>query len=205
MIKVALIDDHELIRKGINKLLSISDKVKVEVEFSDYKSALENFSKYDIDVALVDISLGDGNGFDLVQRLRKNYGDIKVIFLTVHKEGYYVIKAMEIGANGYLYKDVSIDELVHAIEAVNNGKKFFSKEISEILVNNLTGSKVPTMTSREIEILTFIVEGLSTKEIADQLNVSPRTVDSHRTNMLEKFGFKNSTQMVRVLTKDNFI
>ncbi|MDN5203814.1 response regulator transcription factor [Fulvivirgaceae bacterium BMA10] len=207
MINIALIDDHKLIRSGIKKLLSTYEDLNVIDEYGNYNEALENFNNK-VDVWLIDISLGDGNGIDLLKKWRNRRKDIRVIFLSVHKESYYVIKALETGANGYLYKDVSVEEIITAIKRVYQGKNYYSNEISEILINNLHNDSkwnLPKLTSRETEILNFIVGGFSTKEIANELSVSPRTVDSHRTNILDKFGFKNTTQMVRVLTKENFI
>ena len=211
MIKLCLLDDHELFRIGLKELLKQQGEFQVVAEYESNEQCLNHIGDELPDILLLDITLKDGLSFNLVKVLRRSYAGLKFIILSMHKGEYYVVRAIEAGVDGYLSKDISTEELFKALKKVARGDKFFSSGISEILINNLyqvpsdkmKGVKI--LTEREKEILGRIVQGDTSKEISELLNISKKTVETHRANILKKFGFKSTTLMVRELTRTGVI
>ncbi len=200
MITLYLIDDHALVRLGLKKILSRFDQIKILSDFSSAAEALKQLDNVKPDLVLCDISLPEMDGIEFTKKAKAKHPDLKVIMLSSHKEEFYVLKAVEAKADGFLHKDVLENELIEAIQRVNQGGNFYSQDISQIIINSfVNGDKpsIPQLSAREKEVLHFLVEGLSNKEIADKLFISSKTVDNHRANILKKLNLKNNVQLVR--------
>lgn len=200
MITLYLIDDHSLVRLGLKKILSRFDDIKILSDFSSAAEALDQLDKVKPDLVLCDISLPEMDGIEFTKKAKNKHPDLKVIMLSSHKEEFYVLKAVEAKADGFLHKDVLENELIEAIKRVHQGGSFYSQDISQIIINSfVNGDKpsIPQLSAREKEVLHFLVEGLSNKEIADKLFISSKTVDNHRANILKKLNLKNNVQLVR--------
>lgn len=200
MITLYLIDDHALVRLGLKKILSRFDQIKILSDFSSAAEALKQLENVKPDLVLCDISLPEMDGIEFTKKAKAKHPDLKVIMLSSHKEEFYVLKAVEAKADGFLHKDVLENELLEAIQRVNQGGNFYSQDISQIIINSfVNGDKpsIPQLSAREKEVLHFLVEGLSNKEIADKLFISSKTVDNHRANILKKLNLKNNVQLVR--------
>lgn len=198
MIKVFIVDDHPLVIEGIKGLLQGEENYSVMGSANYALEALEAFRQNLPDVVLLDINLPDLNGIELCERIKKEFPAIKVLGISTFKERSYITRLMEKGASGYVLKNVDKEELIEAIRQVAAGRMYFSIEAATAITTQRSSSQVPILTSREKEILMLISEGLTNKEIADQLYISPLTVDSHRKNLLAKFTVKNTAALVKL-------
>lgn len=197
-IRLAILDDHKLVRKGFCLILNSIPDFNVLVE-TDNEATIVELIKTDCpDILLLDISMPETNGLDLITKFLKLNKDLKIIMLTMHKEGEYIIKAVKNGAFSYLLKDVEPDELETAIRSVNDNNKYFSPYISELLIENISKPKeIGKISEREKEILHHVAQGLSTKLIAEKLNISTRTVEAHRMKIMKKVKASNSAELIR--------
>jgi len=213
MIKIALVDDHQIIRDGIKKLLADEDDIAVVAEASGAKEALQMLERYQMDILITDISMPNGSGFDLIKAIAL-HSDLKVLILSMHTEEAYVRKALEMGVSGYLTKDISRVELIHAIHAVYGGETYFSDAVSRVMMNtmirkarrsgNFDKPAQHKLTSREKEIIRYILDGLSSPEIAEKLFISHRTVENHRANIMNKLKVRNTIELVRKVLEADF-
>ncbi|MBK6995501.1 MAG: response regulator transcription factor [Lewinellaceae bacterium] len=199
MIRTFIIDDHPMVLAGIKSLLADSSIVEIAGTATDGYNALEALKNSDAEVALTDINLGDLNGIELCGMLKKAKPGLKILGLSTFKERSYITRMLEAGASGYLLKNATKEELEEGITAAWRGRMFMSAEVSEVMTSPVAkSSPLPLLTAREKEVLIHISEGMTNQEIASKLFVSPLTVDSHRKNLLAKFGVKNTAQMVKV-------
>lgn len=206
MIRTFIIDDHPMVIAGIKSLLSDSHLVEISGTASDGYVALEALKSADAEVALTDINLGDLNGIELCGMLKKARPNLKILGLSTFKERSYITRMIEAGASGYLLKNASKEELEEGIVAAWRGRMFLSQEASQVLTSPAAKSTpIPLLTAREKEVLALIAEGMTNAEIATQLYVSPLTVDSHRKNLLAKFGVKNTAAMVKVALEQHLL
>ena len=198
MIKVYIVDDHPMVIEGIKSLLTDSPTATVMGSAADSFVALEELQTLEADVALVDINLPDMNGIDLCAELKKRFPQLKVLGLSTFKERSYITRMLEAGASGYLLKNASKEELEEALLKAFRGKIYLSDEATQVITSSSgSADHVPLLTSREKEVLALIAEGFTNAEIAKMLYISPLTVDSHRKNLLAKFGVKNTAAMVK--------
>ncbi|HRD80635.1 MAG TPA: response regulator transcription factor [Saprospiraceae bacterium] len=198
MIEVFIIDDHPMVVAGIQALLNHSEVVRICGAAHDAGTALEMLGTSTAQVVLVDINLPDMNGIDLCVLMRKEFPKLKILGLSTFKERSYITRMMEAGASGYLLKNASKEELEDAVVAANKGRAYLSMEVAATLaVAQSVPSAIPMLTAREKEVLHLIAEGLTNQEIADKLFISILTVDSHRKNLLAKFGVKNTAAMIK--------
>ena len=198
MIKVYIVDDHPMVIEGIKSLLTDSPTATVMGSAADSFVALEELQTLEADVALVDINLPDMNGIDLCAELKKRFPQLKVLGLSTFKERSYITRMLEAGASGYLLKNASREELEEALLKAFRGKIYLSDEATQVITSSSgSADHVPLLTSREKEVLALIAEGFTNAEIAKMLYISPLTVDSHRKNLLAKFGVKNTAAMVK--------
>jgi len=198
-IKIAIVDDHQLFREGIASLLSKNEELEVVGE-ADSQAAFYALMEHEAPhVVLIDISMPDISGLDLIKIARDKYPTIKFIVLTMHAEGQYVVKAVRNGAFGYLIKNADEQELIAAIRQVALGRKHFNNEISSLMIGNMAieGETHKRLSDRELEVLELVSEGKTTKEIADQLFVSSRTVETHRVNMMKKLNVQNTAELIK--------
>lgn len=198
-IKIIVADDHQLFREGIISLLSKNESLDIVGEAASAEELFELMRLATPHVVLMDISMPGTNGLDAIKSARDQFPDAKFIVLTMHAEGQYVVKAVRNGAYGYLIKNADENELIAAIEAVAVGKKYFNSEISQLMIGNmaLEGESHKKLSDREMEVLELVSEGRTTKEIADQLFVSARTVDTHRVNMMKKLSVQNTAELIK--------
>jgi two-component system nitrate/nitrite response regulator NarL len=164
--------------------------------FSQLKPLIPNLT---VDLVFVDISLEDESGLDVAKYIKHVNPKLKVIILSGHKEEFYVINALESGVNGYIHKNVDAVELVKGITKVLKGDTFYSLEISGLLIESAyhRARNAPFLTTKEREVIRYVIDGYSNKEIADKMNISPRTVETHRANVLSKFNLKNTTELIK--------
>ncbi len=202
-IRVLLADDHTLVRAGMRSLLKDIAGVDVVAEASTGREAIELVEQHDPDIVLMDIAMSGLNGLDAAEHIIKTRPHCKVIILSMHSIKEYVVKALHIGVKGYLIKDAATSELEVALRAVVRGEKYLSPAVSTQLVDEyaelLPGkSNAPEiLTPRQREILQLIAEGKSTKDIAALLNVSVKTIDSHRTQLMERLNIHEVAGLVR--------
>lgn len=197
-IRLVLADDHPMIRAGFRTLLAQSNDIEVTAEADGGHELMRVVNAVRPHVVLVDIHMPGLNGLDALEKLHVSFPEIKFIVLTMHEEREYVQKALKVGADGYLLKNIDREELNNAIHTVFKGGKYFSPEITSILADSVAHPAVEAeITPREKEVLKLVATGHSTKQIADQLGISIRTVETHRINMLKKMEVNNSAELVR--------
>jgi DNA-binding NarL/FixJ family response regulator len=199
-IRVLLVDDHRMVLEGLRVLLEPLEYVEVVGSAATAAQALELATAARPDVVLLDINLPDLNGIEVCQRMVARQPGIKVLALTTLNERSYLTRMLQAGAAGYVLKNALPEELAEAIAKVYAGKKFFSDEIQELLLQPEApaGPAVPVLTRREKEVLAFVAEGLTSQEMADRLFLSPLTIESHRRNLLTKFDVNNTATLIRM-------
>lgn len=209
-VKVILTDDHSMIREGIKQLLEITGEIEVIGEAADGLECLALLKKVKADVLLLDINMPNMNGLQVLEKINRAQNDVKVLMLTVHNEIEYLIKAIDIGIDGYLLKDSGSEELRKAIFSIYNGEKYIQPELTPLLNQKLVEKesdldKIHSLTKRELQILKLIAEGLFNKEIGDRLNISERTVKNHVFNLFKKIGASDRTQAAVFAIKNNLV
>ncbi|APZ47258.1 DNA-binding response regulator [Polaribacter reichenbachii] len=208
MINLIITDDHDLFRFGLTELLKKHKDINVVNTFSDGQELLNCLEKKeDIDVVLLDISMPNLDGFQVLNKIKNLSTNAKPIIISMHNEGNYIAKCAKGGAYGYLIKNADEDELLMSIRTVAKGKKYFSVEISEKMVNFMSENKVSAnqLSNKENQVLELISKGFTTKEIASQLFVSSRTIETHRANILKKLEVKNTAALIKKATEKNII
>jgi DNA-binding NarL/FixJ family response regulator len=202
-IRVLLVDDHALVRAGVRALLEKVEPVEVVGETGDGREALDLIEKLRPDVVLLDLTMPGLSGFDVLKITSEKFPKVRMIVLTVHEEEEYAFQALRAGAAGYLPKGAASAELSLAIEHVMSGKKYLSPTVEQKaafeLGKNIQQGSVPLadLTPRQREVLTLIAEGLSTKDIARALNISGKTVETHRAQLMERLDIHDVASLVR--------
>ena len=200
-ISVILADDHPVVRTGIRSLIGMSDHIEVIAEASDGKEALELVAKLKPNVLVTDISMPHMTGLELAENITAKYQETKVIILTMHRDEEYIVKCFDAGVMSYLPKDSDQTELIEAIEEVHDGRRYLNSMVSQVLAQQMIKGKSSQnqqkLTERETEILKLLVDGKRNKEIAEQLFISVRTVDTHRTNIMRKLEVNNTAELVK--------
>lgn len=200
MPKLVVIDDHTLFRIGLIAILRKDARFEVVGEYKNFASVRPLIPTLNAHVVLVDISLGKESGLEVATYIKNVNSALKVIILSSHKEEFYVLNALEAGVDGYIHKDAEPEELITGILKVLNDEKFYSVEISSLLINSIykkPGRGIPFLTKKEKQVIKHLMDGYSSKEIAAMLDVSPRTIETHRANVLNKFGLKNTTELIK--------
>lgn len=214
-IKIMLVDDHQLVRDGIKSLISDSFGIDIIGEASNATEFFKLLHTAIPDVVLMDISLPNMSGIEITKILKREYPKMKVLMLSMYTSEDFVFNALKAGINGYLPKNTTRDELLLAIEEVHNGKEYFSKSISDVILksfvnsakygNIATDDKLSLLTKRETEILKLVVEGMSNQHIADQLFISIRTVETHKTSIMRKLDLNSTIDLVKFALKNKII
>lgn len=207
-IKLIIADDHELFRNGLAELLRKHDDIKIVKSVADGIEFIELInSQFEADIVLLDITMPNMDGFQVLKELKTLNSDIKPIVISMHNDGNYIAKCAKMGAYGYLLKNTDEAELILAIRSVNTGKKYFSAEISEKMINFMSTQSISEniLSNKETEVLGLISKGLTTKEIATKLFVSSRTIETHRANILKKLEVKNTAELIKKATKMNLV
>ncbi len=202
-IEIILADDHEVVRAGLRRLLAIDKTIKVLDEAGNGEDAFKLVEYHKPHVALLDIMMPRMDGIDATRKIKLGFPETLVVMLTAFEDFNHIEKALSAGADGYLSKDISAKDLVNAIHDVNHGQRVFSKSVLRLLQRKFrTGDsdeeyETVTISKREQEILNQVALGKTSKEIAEFLSISDRTVQSHRANIMEKLGIKNTAGLVR--------
>ncbi len=204
-IRVLLADDHTLFRQGIRNLLSTEPDMQVVGEVSNAGDAMERATELKPDVVLMDIGMPGFSSFEATRNIKKSRPETKVLFLTMYDDEDYLVEGMEVGGNGYVLKDCPATQLLSAIRDVQRGGSYLSPRMLSQLVDDFrsrvkTATRTPrfaTLTSREKEVLKMLAEGQSVKEIATDLNLSVKTIEAHKFNLMRKLDIHNKAQLVQ--------
>ena len=211
MIKVFIADDHKLFRDGLTSLLVKSNEIKIVGEASSGQETVDKILKLEPDVALIDITMPELNGIEVIKRIKKYKPKIKILIITMHADPYFVTNSFKAGALGYLLKEDSFESLIDAIKMVSLGKKFISPSLEPMISScelhsiNKKKEKENILSPREIEILQLIAEGYTNQKIAEKLCISVRTVDTHRKKIMIKLGIHNTAGLVKYAIKHKII
>jgi len=200
---ILLADDHKIIRDGVNALLEDEEQFKIVAEADNGEVAIELFKTHHIDIAILDMNMPKVNGNETIKFLKENYPDIRILVFSMLNNHDSIKRTVEAGVNGYLLKSSSSEELITALHSIIDGGHYFCEESTKTIMKGLAGVKfgnsiaIEEITPREQDILQFICKEYTNAEIAEQLNISVRTVDSHRRNLLQKIGAKNTAGLVK--------
>ena len=216
MIRIALVDDHSLFRKGLKVLLSSRKDFSVVVDAGSGEEFLSLLGEARPDVVFMDYAMPEMNGAETTRRALELLPDLKVITLSMFGDNAYYSQMMSSGAKGFLLKDSEFSEVVEAVETVYGGGTYFSASLLESLSHSMRSAgaagrqeddiaESDRLSEREIEVLVAICQGLSTQEIADRMFISKRTVDKHRANILDKSGCKNTASLVVYAIRNGFV
>jgi DNA-binding NarL/FixJ family response regulator len=212
MIKIAIVDDHNIFVDGVKSILEDVDGIHCIFTASNSEDLYKAIEIEVPDIILMDIGLGKESGIDITTEITLKYPNIKVLALSMHQEENYIIKMLEAGAKGYLLKDAGAEEMINAIRSIFKGNTHYSNHVGNTLLNYVTHNRKKEsktdeikLTKREVEILRFICKEYSNPEIASELYISIRTVDTHRRNLLEKLNAKNTVGLVKYAIKNNLI
>jgi len=214
-IKIALVDDHKLVRNGIKSLLEEEDNMIVVAEGSNGLEAIDIVREVRPDLLIIDVRMPEMNGIEAVGELKRLGLKVKIIVLSMHDSEDYIIQSIKAGANGYLLKDTDKKEFLKAIHTVSDGGKYFSGDISNIIVSNYlqssTNSSVEKvkkntsdpfgLTKKERQILSLVLSGKTNVQISDILSNSKRTVETHRFNLMKKMNVKNLIELASIASK----
>jgi two-component system, NarL family, response regulator LiaR len=197
-IRVMLADDHTMVRRGLATILKVFDDLQLAGEAETGEEAIQRCAEVLPDVILMDMLMPGMDGVSATRAIRQRFPAVRVIALTSFKDGKLIQNALEAGAIGYLLKDVSADDLVHAIRAAHAGRTTLSPDVAQVIVETANQPPAPggDLTEREREVLTLMIEGLNNTQIAGRLTVSPSTVKSHVSNILSKLGVASRTEAV---------
>jgi DNA-binding NarL/FixJ family response regulator len=201
--KVIIAEDHTILRAGLRALLSSHENIEIVGEAGDGREAVRVVEKFVPDLVIMDLSMPKLNGMEAIKEIKGRHPQIKIIVLTVHKSDEYIVASLDAGADGYILKDASHNELILAIEYIMKGKMFISPTISDKVIgaylekkkDQKTDSVMNILTSREREVLKLIAEGHKNKEIAEHLCISMKTVEKHRSNLMEKLDLRNTAAL----------
>jgi DNA-binding NarL/FixJ family response regulator len=207
--KILIADDHVMIRDGVKSLLSKNKELSVAGEASNGAEALEKYKSIKPDLLILDISMPDMNGMDAAEQILKVDPDAKIIILSMYDDEDYISRCMEYGVKGYVVKNETGSELDYAVNTVLKGQTYFSNQVQKVIFTKYSNTvsrkkqKDPEvkLTGREVEIVRLISEGFTSHQMAEKLFISPRTVETHRANLMKKAGVKNSIELVKKMEK----
>jgi DNA-binding NarL/FixJ family response regulator len=210
-IQVIIVDDHKLVTDCIGLFLKGARNIMVAGVAHSGAESLNMLKKIKPDVVLVDITMPEMSGIQLTAAIKKKFPHIKVLILSMHSDYNNISEAIDAGADGYVPKDVSSEELVEAITTVSKGKNYFHSTISDEIVKNYASKRqqdesvLPQLTRRELEVLQLFAEGYNNSEIAEKLFLSVRTIESHKNHILQKTNMKNSVELIKFAIKNKII
>jgi DNA-binding NarL/FixJ family response regulator len=211
IIKVLLADDHGVVRSGIKSLLETENDIEVIGEASNGQEALAKAKMLQPNLIIIDVRMPVLNGIEATRKIRQEVPDTRVLVLSMHDDEEYVLQALECGASGYLLKDASKDEFLKAVKMIHQGEMYFSGELSGVLVSGFR-KKAPSETSeatvdydltkREKQILSMLTQGINNKDIADKLDKSVRTIETHRFNIMKKLKVNNVVELLKKVEEE---
>ena len=206
-ISVLIVDDHPMVIEGLKTLLNDNEEVEVKTHFTNGKDTLEFLEKENVDVILLDVNLPDINGVEMVKLILDTRATISILGVSTYSEPSIINQMIKNGVKGYLLKNATADELAKAISQVNSGNFYFGSEVQKILADSVTQERkdVPKLTRREKHILTLIADGKTTNTIAEELFISPLTVETHRRNLMQKLEVSNAASLIKIAVEHKLI
>ena len=206
-INIMIVDDHPVVRAGISKLINAEKDFLVCCEANDRDEAIMCIDKEPLDLIIMDLSLKDTSGLDLIEEFSEKFPKIPILTLSMHDESLYAERALRAGSKGYVMKQVGTDILIEAIRKVLSGKVYVSEEQASKMIGNMTskapageGSSIESLSNRELEVFTLIGRGHGTSKIADMLNLSIKTIETYRNNIKNKLNLDDASQLVQKAT-----
>jgi DNA-binding NarL/FixJ family response regulator len=213
-IRVLIVDDHDIVIIGLKALLSRNHDIEIVAVTVDGLETLEKVHEFKPDVVVLDIDIPKISGIEVTEHITKNYPEVKVLLHTSFSDEAHIVKGFEAGASGYVPKTFKADQLLDAIRTVARGERYIKGNVSETFIASYFKTKKADeiaektrliLTSRELEILKLITDGLSNQEIGDKLNISVRTVEAHKHNIMKKLNIFNTADLVKYALKNNII
>jgi DNA-binding NarL/FixJ family response regulator len=211
-VSLLVADDYEIVRRGIRALIKEQSEWQIVAEAGDGRDAVTKAAEFQPDVAILDITMPSLNGLDAAKQIAKLSPHTKILILTVHESDQLIRQALDAGASGYIFKTDASFDLITAVKALLSAKAFFTPKVSQMVLNGYLG-KGPTasgdehlqITGREREIVQLLAEGKHSKEVAAVLNITVKTVESHRSNILRKLHFHSVTELVRYAVRNHIV
>ena len=208
MIRIAIADDHEIVRNGLMMLIDQEKDMEVQVQASSCSDLISMLKEESVDLLILDLNLGDKNGVESIENVIDLFPTLSILVLSTYPEEPYAVQTFKAGASGYLNKTVISSELIKAISKITAGKKYISESLAENLAYGFSLEKSDTdpvelLSKREFEVLSLIASGQAYKEIASKLNLSPKTVSTYRTRILEKLNLTSTAQLLRFAYEHN--
>jgi len=204
-IRILLADDHTILRAGLKMMLNAQPDMEVVGEAQDGRQAIEEAQKLQPDLVLMDITMPDVNGIEATRQIKRLISDVKILMLTMHEHDEYVFQALQAGASGYMLKEAADTELITAIHVITSGQFYLSPTAQSVVVGDYlqkvrTGEErdsYSSLTEREREILKLVAEGFTNNQIAERLVISPKTVDTHRTHIMDKLNMHSRAELIK--------
>lgn len=209
MIKILIADDHSVVREGLKKILSEAPDITVADEASTGHEVLKKMGKINVDAVVLDVSLPDINGLDVLKQIRSTKPDLPVLIFSIYPEKRYAIRFLRAGASGYLTKENAPEELIRAIRKISQGRKYITSSLAEKLVYDLgDDNKEPLhekLSDREYQVMIMIALGKRAKEIAKELFLSEKTINNYKSRILEKMKMKNNAEIIHYAMREGLI
>ncbi len=204
--KILLVDDHPLVLEGIRAIIETYQHIDVVGVASSVKEALVIANITEPEIVMMDINMEDINGIDAIELFKERFPNIRILMLSMHDSKEYISTSVMYGASGYILKDVSTNEIISAIDIVAAGGTYFSSGVSEVLLNHETDKQSPSpLSTREQSILVLVAGGKSSKDVGELLNISVRTVETHRKNIKKKLNIKTTAGLTRYAIENGLI
>jgi two-component system invasion response regulator UvrY len=207
--KILICDDHKIVREGLRQILKGLDGVTLICEAGDGSEAISLLKNDSFDIVLLDISLPDKNGLEILQSVKQKWPSTNVLILSMHPQEQYAIRALKLGASGYLTKDTASEELLQAVKRVSAGGKYISQSLAESIAMHLDKDvyrqKHEALSGREFEIMIRLANGKSLQEISSELFISDKTVSTYRSRIMEKMEFSRNTELTRYCIENQLI
>ena len=213
-IRVIIVDDHQIVSDGIEALLSDTEDIAVVAKVLDIDHLFTEIRKYKARIVLVNVYKANDKDIETILSIKKRHAEVRILILSMSSEESFILKTLKAGAKGYLSKDTYRNQLVEAIYTLRNGYEYYSKSISNILLRSYINNEInksnkqkdlKCLTNREREILTLFVDGYGNQKIAEQLFISVRTVETHKTNIMQKLDLKTTVDLVKFAIRNNII
>jgi DNA-binding NarL/FixJ family response regulator len=207
--KILIVDDHPTVREGLALRISQQSDLEVSGEAADIAGALQLLSASHHDVAVIDVSLATGNGIDLIKRIRDRDHPVRILVWSMYSDSLYAERALRAGAMGYINKEQATEKIIDAIRCVLQGKVYLSKSMADRFLHSVVGRAgggmdrpaIEDLSDRELETFRFIAMGLETRQVAEKMHVSPKTVETYRARIKEKMGIRTGVELVREAMK----
>jgi two-component system response regulator NreC len=208
-LRLLLVDDHKLIRDGLKSLIAKQPEFEVIGEAGDGLKAVSLVKELKPDIVIMDVSIPELNGYDATRQIVSEFPDVKVIALSMHSDRRFVLEMLKAGANGYMIKDCAFEEITRAVTAVWKGQTYLSPQVAGVIVGDFINQKgiqersaIAQLSEREREVLKMLAEGHSTKEIASKINLSIKTIETHRKNIMDKLGIRNIAALTKLAIRE---